>query len=118
MQHLLLVFIGGGLGSLCRYALSRWITQVSFPYATFAANVLSCIVLGVVLGLSLKNSVGADARVLIVTGFCGGFSTFSTFTYETLDLLQKGDYLTAFSYILFSLLVCLICVYLGMRLVS
>ena len=86
--------------------------------ATFTANVLSCIVLGVVLALSLKSTISPTTRLMLITGFCGGFSTFSSFSNETLQLLQTEAYLTAFSYIFFSLLVCLFCIYLGMRLVG
>ena len=116
MQQLLFVFIGGGLGSLCRHALSRWIAQVSFPYATFTANVLSCLVLGLVLGLSMKNTIGVDARVLLITGFCGGFSTFSTFSAEIYKLITNNQWLMVFIYIMASLMFCVFSIFIGIKL--
>lgn len=119
MQQVLLIFIGGGLGSLCRYGISRWMeTSASFPYATFVANVLSCLILGIIVGLSLKNMVSNDIKLMLITGFCGGFSTFSTFSNETLSLFQSGNYTTAFTYIAISILVCLASIFIGMKIVA
>ena len=119
MQQLLLIFLGGGLGSLCRYGVGRMIPHsANFFYGTFTANVLSSIVLGIVAGLALKNVVSGDMRLFFITGFCGGFSTFSTFSAETLQLLEAGNYLAGFSYVLISVLTCVGCIFLGMRLVG
>ena len=119
MQQLLFVFIGGGLGSLCRYGFARLIPSSSFfYYGTFAANVLSSLILGIIVGLSLKNVAGTDARLFFITGFCGGFSTFSTFSNETLQLFQSGNFLAAFNYMLWSILICVLCIYLGMKLTN
>ncbi len=120
MQQIILIFIGGGLGSLCRYGIARWIANHAsgFPFATFVANVLSCLVLGIILALSLKNSISDTTRLMVITGFCGGFSTFSTFSNETLQLLQSGAYTTAFANVFVSLLVCIGTIYLGMKLVG
>ena len=114
-----LVFIGGGLGSICRVGISHLLNifNFSFPWATFLANALSCIVLGVLVGFSLKGSMGSEYKVMLMTGFCGGFSTFSTFTNDTLLLFQSGQLSYAFANIFLSLLVCLVCIYLGMKLV-
>ena len=115
-----MVFIGGGLGSICRYGIARWLQSYegNFPLATFLANALSCIVLGALVAYHLKHDMGTSIRLLLLTGFCGGFSTFSTFSYETFSLLQNGDYATALANIFFSLVVCLACVFLGMKLVA
>ena len=119
MQQLLLVFIGGGLGSLCRFGFSRLIPSSSiFYYGTFAANVIGSLILGIIVGLSLKNIAGTDTRLFFITGFCGGFSTFSTFSHETLQLFQSGNYLAAFNYMFWSILVCVCCIYLGIRMTS
>ena len=114
------VFIGGGLGALCRYALAVWIPkpQNDFPLATFMANFISCIVLGAILAYYMHNSDNYRYQLFLVTGFCGGFSTFSSFSAECLILLQNGNYLIAFSYILASLVLCLIGLLIGMKIIS
>lgn len=111
MRTLLLIGIGGGLGSIVRYLssvlLDRY-SHLSFPYATFAANVLGCFLIGLILGLLQKNNLAhSDLKFFLVTGFCGGFTTFSAFSQENINLLQSGQSGTAFLYIAVSLLVCL-----------
>lgn len=115
-----MVFIGGGLGSICRYGIARWMKSYegNFPMATFTANAISCIILGMLVGYCVKNDVPQGLRLMLITGFCGGFSTFSTFSLETFELLQSGDYTNAFANIVVSLLVCLGCIFLGMKAVS
>ncbi len=120
-MNYLLVFVGGGIGSMCRYAISHLLGKYpfTFPLATFIANVLSCIVFGVLAGLVLKGTLtNPQYRMLLLTGFCGGFSTFSTFSNETFVLFVNGQWLYAFANIALSLVVCLFCIYLGMRLVA
>ena len=118
MQSLFMVFIGGGLGSICRYSISRLLQSYNFvfPWATFFANAISCIVLGALIGWSLKYSMSNPLKLLWLTGFCGGFSTFSTFTYETFHLIETGNLSYAFYNIASSLLVCLTCIWLGLSL--
>ena len=110
MNPFLAVFIGGGLGSILRYALSLWLGKHSsgFPTATFAANVLSCVVLAVVW-LYVEKHVNLDEglKLLVLVGFCGGFSTFSTFSLETFRLLEEGKMLLASVYVLSSVAACL-----------
>jgi len=118
MQSLVLVFLGGGLGSVLRFALGRWI-QVPhgqhFPWGTFVANVAACLVLGFVIGLAdHKNMLTPAARMFWTVGFCGGFSTFSTFSHEALVLLQNGLNLTTALYIFLSLILCLGATYAGL----
>ncbi len=115
MQAFLYVFLGGGLGSICRYGISRLIqaNEWHFPTATFVANVISCIILGFFIGMALKDGMNSSQRLLWMTGFCGGFSTFSTFSGETFQLLQDGHTTTALAYVLGSLVVCILCIGLG-----
>lgn len=120
MQAFLMVFIGGGLGSICRYGIARFLQShdLTFPLATFIANALACITLGALMGMSLKGDLSAPTRLLLMTGFCGGFSTFSTFSAETFVLLETGNYLYAFVNIALSLLFCLFCIFIGLKLVG
>lgn len=109
-MHAIAIFVGGGLGSLCRYSLSYFnkSTSTLLPFGTIAANVLACIVLGFVVGLvSSRTHINPNVRDLFTIGFCGGFSTFSTFSLETFGLLQKGAYGYAFANVGLSLVLCL-----------
>lgn len=120
MINFLYVFLGGGLGSICRYGISRIIKQsdLHFPTATFVANVISCLILGYLIGLTLKDGIASSQRLLWMTGFCGGFSTFSTFSGEAFQLLQAGETTTAMIYVLASLVVCILCIWFGIWLSS
>jgi fluoride exporter len=116
----LLVFVGGGLGSVTRYLIGLWLWPIQgrFPWATFAANGLACLLLGLWMGLHQSGSISEQRRLLLATGFCGGFSTFSTFTAESFQLWQSGHQAHAFFYVLGSLTVCLVCLFLGLKLAA
>ena len=118
MQSLIAVFIGGGLGSLCRFGIAKALQPLAyiFPWATFIANAISCIILGGLIGWFMKHSAQESIKLLWLTGFCGGFSTFSTFTYETFALFQTGNYYYAFTNIFLSLFFCLVCIWIGLSL--
>ncbi len=117
MQTYIFVFLGGGLGSICRFGLGhltagyRW----QFPWATFAANVLACLLLGALVSLNMKGRLGGQLPVLLMAGFCGGFSTFSTFSNETVQVLLAGQWAKAVVYVLASVLLCLLGVYIGFK---
>jgi CrcB protein len=106
MLNVLAIFIGGGLGSLSRYGISRLVTS-NFtninPVATFTSNIISTIILGVILFFASERvSMPEHIRALVIVGFCGGFSTFSTFSYETFELFRQGNVIFAFANILIS----------------
>jgi CrcB protein len=113
------VFIGGGIGSMCRYAMGRSLSLYThqFPWATLIINIVSGLIIGVLAGLATKGVLRPNFQVLLMTGFCGGLSTFSTFSYETLKLLQGPSPLLALIYISASVILCLIMVYLGIKIV-
>lgn len=113
MLNYLAVFVGGGLGSICRYALGQYLPSASFPWATLAANLAACFILGYLTGYLLKNSLDEHFKVLIGAGFCGGFSTFSTFSSETLKLGQNGLAWTALGYVGLSLVLGVLAVGVG-----
>lgn len=94
MKDIALVFLGGGLGSIARYAVGRFYGQwqPTFPYATLTSNMLSCIVFGIVVMLGVqKLDLNYSLKLLLITGFCGGFSTYSAFTFETVELFKTGQ---------------------------
>lgn len=95
MKHLLLVFLGGGAGSALRFIISKNLNPIStLPLGTLLVNILGSLLIGIFLGLGLKQEfLSPNTTLLLATGFCGGFTTFSAFSYENLALLKAGDYL-------------------------
>jgi len=118
LKTFLFIFLGGGLGSVFRYLTSlltqKFYTQ-SFPLATFLVNVLGCFLIGLLIGFSDKLfSSNADLRLLFITGFCGGYTTFSAFGYENIQLLQNNQLGLALTYIGLSVLLGLLAVWFGL----
>jgi CrcB protein len=103
----LLVFLGGGLGSAARFGIGLWVNPVfkSFPLATFIANTLAALIIGLVFAIR-KGETQSVAWWLIAAGFCGGLSTFSTFNLETAQLMRDGQIAWAVLNIVFSVLIC------------
>ena len=122
IRTLLLIAIGGGIGSMLRYLTSLAIEKYCatiFPLATFIVNVLGCLLIGIIMGLLEKNQMtNASMKWLLVTGFCGGYTTFSTFGYENISLLQSQHAGMAFLYIAASILAGLLAVWLGLWLIK
>ena len=121
MKHVLLVFIGGGTGSVARYLISKYLNSPSssIPYGTFTANIIGCFCIGIVFGLALKNNVMSQNTVaLLATGFCGGLTTFSTYAYENHSLLKSGDFINFMLYAIGSFALGIIFVFAGMFIVK
>lgn len=116
---LIYVFIGGGLGSVFRYMLGVFIPYKSgFPLTTFTANILACLCLGLLLGYGISKGMSDHLKLLLLTGFCGGFSTFSTFSGETLEMFQQQQYGLALSYVTLSLVIGMLAVWMGFWLIG
>lgn len=116
MKHILLVFLGGGLGSVFRYAIGRYLngTISTFPYGTFSVNIIGSLLIGILLGVTIKNTtMSQNVYLLLVVGFCGGFTTFSAFAYENYNFLKNGDLLNFSLYTLGSLILGFAAVFFG-----
>jgi CrcB protein len=113
-MHWFAVAIGGALGSIARYALSTWIFDVSshkFPYATLAVNVLGSFVMGILFVIIVeKAALPAEMRSLLMIGFLGAFTTFSTFSLDALGLWQNGHIFMSLVYMLATVILCLIAI--------
>jgi len=119
MKQLILVFVGGGFGSVLRFIIGKYLnsTQNGIPYGTFAANIIGSLLIGIILGLAAKNdSLTSNQTLLLATGFCGGFTTFSTFAYENHVFLKSGDFTSFAIYTIASFVIGFLAVFFGMYL--
>lgn len=120
MKVLLLVGLGGFLGSVARYLtqqrVSKWM-PVIFPYGTLTVNIAGSFLIGILYGMMDRNNLmSPEWRLFLATGFCGGFTTFSTFSYETIALLREGEYAFAGIYVGGSVVAGLLAVIVGITL--
>ena len=115
LRNILLVALGGAIGSVCRYLLSG-MNVASWPWGTFAVNILGSLVIGLLVGLASKGIVSPEMKLLLITGFCGGFTTFSTFANESLSMMRAGDALQMALYVGASVVVGILAVWVGMML--
>ena len=120
MKAAVLVFLGGGLGSVLRFLIGRSMNASSpaFPWGTFTVNLVGSLIIGLAFGWILeKSKLSDDTLLFMVAGFCGGFTTFSAFAHESMSLLKDGYVGIFISYVLASIILGLLCVWFGYALV-
>ena len=119
IKNILLVGLGGGLGSMARYLCQRWFAfhfSYSFPWASFAVNITGCFLIGLLWGLSFRSFDSNESwKLFLMTGLCGGFTTFSAFTLEGIGLIKEQKLLLFFAYAAGSVLLGLLATFIGMR---
>jgi fluoride exporter len=111
------VAAGSSIGGVARYLSQQFVQKYfpsSFPWGTLSVNVIGCFLIGIIYALAEKGEVmSPEMRILLATGFCGGFTTFSSFAYENIKLIQDGEYFYTLLYIVASVIVGILAVYLG-----
>lgn len=118
IKNILLVGLGGGIGSVCRYWVSLALPARNFPLATLAVNISGCFLIGMVFAGSVKQEGLADTwKLFLATGICGGFTTFSAFSVENLGMLQSGKTGMAFLYIIVSVVLGIAATFAGYQLI-
>ncbi len=120
IKNILLVAAGGGIGAALRYGFYLLLKPQAFPYATLIINIAGSFLLGIIMAISIKenNTLPENTRLFLATGICGGFTTFSTFSYENIYLLQAGKYNLAFIYIFASVVAGIAAAWLGFKLIN
>jgi CrcB protein len=117
MKTVFIVFLGSGIGGVARYAVQNRVASAGlfdFPFGTFIVNLTGCFLIGLFYALGEKgNLLTPEWRMALTTGFCGGFTTFSTFAYENMNLLRAGDYVYFALYIFLSVVLGIAGVFLG-----
>ena len=122
MKTALIVFAGSGAGGVLRYFIQKFFIDagfIAFPMGTFIVNIAGCFLIGLLEALAAKNNlISPEWRLALTTGFCGGFTTFSTFSNENINLLHNGDYLLFSIYLILSIVLGLSAVVLGISAVN
>lgn len=121
-KSFLIVAIGSFFGGGSRYLVSQTMTKyisVPFPFGTLTVNILGSFIIGLIFGLSLKTDlISTELKLLLATGFCGGFTTFSSFSLDTYGLLRDGEFFYAFSYISITILIGFFATFVGIQLIK
>ena len=121
MKIILAVGIGSCIGGICRYLLSMFIQNKflsAFPYGTLSVNIIGCLLIGIMFGISERSLPGVEWQIFLVTGCLGGFTTFSSFSNETVALIRAGQYWPAFTYVGVSVVVGLLATFMGISLMK
>ncbi len=118
LKNFLIVAAGGGIGAALRYWIFMLVKNEPIPYATLMINITGSFLLGIIMALSLKNEqFSQSAKLFLATGICGGFTTFSAFSFENLVLLQQGKYNLVFFYSITSVLAGITAAWLGFKII-
>jgi fluoride exporter len=119
IKNILLVGLGGGIGSMARYLCHRWFTTTymsAFLWGTLAVNIIGCFAIGIFWGMTFKSfDTNESWKLFLMTGLCGGFTTFSAFTLEGIGLLKEQKLALFFTYVAASVLIGLLATYAGMK---
>jgi CrcB protein len=111
-----MIGIGGFIGSIGRYSLAQFVQNKFFeifPYGTLVVNIIGCFVIGLIYAISEKTSLQPEWRLFLATGICGGFTTFSAFSMETINMLRDGELFLGSIYVICSITFCLLATFLG-----
>ncbi len=117
LKQLLLIFLGGGIGSVLRYLISKSLNyETAFiPFGTFTVNIVGSLLLGLILGFASRSEIlNSNIVLFLAVGFCGGFTTFSSFAFENQALLRDGDYVNFFFYTFGSIILGILAIMLGL----
>jgi CrcB protein len=121
MKNIILVFLGAGFGGVLRYAIGniiKW-NGTNFPWATFVVNIIGSFLIGIILAYSLKNETfTTNYKLLLTTGICGGFTTFSALSAESLQLIKQGNWMLALAYIICSIVLGIVACGIGFQMIE
>lgn len=119
IKNILLVGIGGGIGSMGRYLAGHFIKSSGFPWATLTVNIAGSFIIGIIFAMAARDQhFSQNWRLFLAGGICGGFTTFSAFSAENLLLLQQGKYMIVLSYILLSIISGIVAAWIGFKLIA
>lgn len=121
LRFILFIGIGGFIGSVARYYFAGFVQAKmlgNWPYGTFAVNLIGCFLIGLIYAVGERTVMSPEWRLFLATGLCGGLTTFSSFSFEIVDLLRGGQFLPAFTYAAFSLLLGIVGVWAGLAAVK
>ena len=116
MKILLVIGLGSFIGGILRYGMAQWIQSrflSAYPFGTLSVNLLGCLLIGIVYGLSEKGNLSPEWRLFLATGLLGGFTTFSAFSNETVSMLREGQFSPAILYVVASVVLGILATFLG-----